>query len=149
MAKFVLPFSTPFDPTQVSGFMTEYMCKEGFEFCANSGENFWKKGMGLMTAPQYIRLMQNADGTYVLEAWLKFAILPGVYVGEMGIEGFMAALPKSFLRTRVNTILAGLRATPLTAYTIPNQPVQTQPNPQAQNVQAQQYNNPNQNNQNR
>lgn len=113
MARYSMLFGTPFNPQQVQDFFVSYMKKEGFEYYTKKGENCWKKGMGLMTAPQYIKLTPyDNNGTYVLEAWLKFALLPGVYVGEMGIKGFLGAIPKSFLKTRVDQILAGLQACP-------------------------------------
>lgn len=61
-----------------------------------------EKGVGLLTAPQFLKLSVNNDGSYVLEAWIKFAILPGVYVGEMGTKGFVGALPKQLLKERVD-----------------------------------------------
>lgn len=73
-------------------------------------ENVWKKGKGVLTGPQYIKLTPLNDGTYILEAWVKFAILPGVYVGEMGITGFFGAIPKSFLKARVEMIFQCLNA---------------------------------------
>jgi len=39
-----------------------------------------------------------------LEAWIKFALLPGIYLGEIGIKGVMGAIPKRKLRHRVEEI---------------------------------------------
>lgn len=69
-----------------------------------------KKGVGLLTAPQFLKLSVNNDGSYVLEAWIKFAILPGVYVGEMGTKGFVGALPKQLLKERVDKTLMAMQA---------------------------------------
>lgn len=46
----------------------------------------------------------------MLEAWIKFAILPGVYVGEMGTKGFVGALPKQLLKERVDKTLMAMQA---------------------------------------
>lgn len=75
-----------------------------------TGNSIGKKGVGLLTAPQFLKLSVNNDGSYVLEAWIKFAILPGVYVGEMGTKGFVGALPKQLLKERVDKTLMAMQA---------------------------------------
>ena len=113
MARYSMRFGTPMNPQQVQNYFESYLKSEGFEPYNNNGEICWKKGMGLLTAPQYLKLTPyDNNGTYVLEAWLKFALLPGVYVGEMGITGFVACVPKSLLKTRVDAVLKGLQACP-------------------------------------
>lgn len=37
-----------------------------------------------------------------VQAWIKFAILPGVYAGEMGLKGFWGIAIKKMLQARVN-----------------------------------------------
>ncbi len=109
MSRFIQQFTTPFDHNQVMNYVNSYMQQEGFEYITDTTESYWKKGVGLMTAPQYLKVYE-VEGGYVLEAWLKFAVLPGVYCGEMGIEGFMGAIPKGLLRGRVDNIFAALKA---------------------------------------
>ena len=109
MSRFIQPFITPYNPQQVMNCFNSYMQREGFEYVTKNGESYWKKGMGLLMAPQYLRLTQT-NGGYVLEAWLKFALLPGVYVGEMGIKGFFGAVPKAMLKERVDALLTTLQA---------------------------------------
>jgi hypothetical protein len=46
------------------------------------------------------------SGKLYLEAWLKFPILPGVYVGEFGIDGLFGVIPKRQLKVRVEAIEA-------------------------------------------
>lgn len=127
MARYIQQFSSPYSAQEVSNVFSSYMMSEGFELVDYKGEKVWKKGMGLMTAPQYIKLTALSDGTYLMEAWLKFAILPGVYAGEMGLKGFVGAIPKGFLNNRVNALFGNLNAQMI------NQ------NPQAQYNQQQQY----------
>ena len=81
----------------------QYLTQEGFSLVMYKGEYVWKKGMGFFAAPQYVKAACQ-NGWVYLEAWLRFAILPGVYVGEMGLTGFFAALPKKMLRDRVNML---------------------------------------------
>ena len=109
MARFVQHFTTPYSPQQVMDFVSSYMLKEGFTNKTVNGESCWQKGMGIMTGPQFLRVYQTNNG-YVIEAWIKFAVLPGVYAGEMGITGAAGAIPKSLLKSRVEAILNGLQA---------------------------------------
>lgn len=109
MSRFIQPFTTPYNPQQVMNCFNSYMQREGFEYVTKDGESYWKKGMGLLTAPQYLKLTQT-NGGYVLEAWLKFALLPGVYIGEMGLKGFFGAIPKAMLKDRVDSLLKALQA---------------------------------------
>ena len=109
MSRFVQPFITAFNPQQVMNFINSYMQREGFEYVTKDGESYWKKGVGLLTAPQFIKITPTNNG-YVLEAWLKWALFPGVYVGEMGLSGFVGAVPKAILKDRVDAILMSLQA---------------------------------------
>jgi hypothetical protein len=80
-----------------------FMAREGFDQFTQSGEVVWKKGMGILTAPQFIKTTVQANQIH-LEAWLKYPLLPGVYVGEMGITGIFGALPKKWLRDCVKKL---------------------------------------------
>lgn len=113
MARYIIRFSSPYEPQGIFNAFGEYMKNEGFEYREYKGEQVWKKGKGLATAPQFLKLGTANDGTYVLEAWIKFALLPGVYVGEMGIKGFFAAVPKQLLKGRVDATLRAMKATVL------------------------------------
>jgi hypothetical protein len=77
-----------------------YLLDQGFR---ETPEGVWKKGMGLMLGPQFIRFETKPGSTH-LEAWIKFALLPGIYMGEMGITGAFAFIPKKKLRSRVEAI---------------------------------------------
>ncbi len=125
MSRYTISFVTPCPPQQVNDYFASYLTSEGFEMKSENGENYWKKGMGLLTGPQFIKLNYQ-NNVFVMEAWIKFALLPGVYIGEMGIDGFFGCIPKSMLKTRVEHILAMLQAQPM-PYGNPNMPPQAQP----------------------
>ena len=76
-----------------------YLTQQGFRV-VDQNQNIWQKGMGLMLGPQFVRFEAH-PGQLRLEAWIKFALLPGVYIGEMGIDGFFAFIPKRNLKARV------------------------------------------------
>ena len=119
MSRYIMPFITPYNPQQVQEYINSYMQNEGFTYVTKNGESYWKKGMGIMTAPQFVKITPD-NGRYILEAWIKLALLPGVYVGEMGVKGFVGAVPKSMLKSRVDNILMGLNASVPQAHN-PNQ----------------------------
>ena len=92
-------------PAEIIDFvMKDFFEKEGFVSAEYQGERVWKKGVGMMTAPQFIKVQTYPGGVHV-EAWLKYAILPGVYAGEMGTSGFLVAIPKKMLRDRVEALI--------------------------------------------
>ncbi len=80
-----------------------YILSEGYEYLNYEGENLYKKGKGLASGPTFLKIMTDQN-RIVIEAWVKFAVLPGVYAGEMGIDGAIGAIPKSVLGGRVRYI---------------------------------------------
>jgi hypothetical protein len=78
------------------------LTKKGFKLI-DPEQGVWKLGMGLLLAPEFVRY-EAREGELRMEAWLKFALLPGVYVGEMGLDGFFAIIPKRKLKTKVKEI---------------------------------------------
>ena len=82
----------------------DFFAKEGFQLTEYKGERVWKKGNGWFTGPQFMKV-EYGNGQVHLEAWLKFAILPGVYCGEYGIDGARFFAVKAHLRTRVDALI--------------------------------------------
>ncbi|OJU13314.1 MAG: hypothetical protein BGN88_09205 [Clostridiales bacterium 43-6] len=103
MARYVNHFPLNKDPQTLTQMVGDYLTSEGFEYTVFKGETVWKKGKGLLTAPQFVKLGFIGDGV-VVEAWLKYALFPGVYVGEMGITGFFGVAMKVILKARVKSI---------------------------------------------
>jgi len=99
MGRYVNTISTPRSPENITKLISTYLTREGFKQI-DSGQNLWKRGMGLMLGPQYVRF-EATPGNVRLEAWIKFALLPGVYLGEMGVDGMFAIIPKRKLKARV------------------------------------------------
>ena len=81
----------------------QYMLNEGYEYRNFEGENVYKKGKGFSLGPTFLKFMADQD-RIVVEAWIKFAVVPGVYAGEMGIDGVFGAVPKSMLSGRVRNV---------------------------------------------
>ena len=117
----------PMENVDVNYVMTEagkYMVNEGFTLVDYKGQKVWKKGIGMLTAPQYL-VISGSPQEIVVEAFIRYALFPGVYVGEMGIDGFFGAVPKSMLKTRVQAVEGYLVSV-----------IQHQQNAKAQAVQA-------------
>ena len=109
MPRSVFRFTSPQPQQQVFDTFMSYFNSEGFAYHVEEGEQCLKKGVGVATAPQFVKI--NAlDGVYTLEAWIKFAVVPGAYVHDMDLKGFTGALPKSQLKTRVNNFLFYVQA---------------------------------------
>ena len=81
----------------------KYLTDEGYEYREFEGENVYKKGSGWVSAPTFVKI-QASKTVIIIEAWIKTALLPGVYVGESGIDGFYGAAPKGILANRVRYI---------------------------------------------
>ena len=89
---------------QIAQIAAQCLTGEGFKLTNINGEEVWKKGNGIMAGPQFIAVKPSGTGTVLVEAWIKFAILPFVYGGEMDLTGFVGAVPKTFLKDRVNKL---------------------------------------------
>ncbi len=81
----------------------KYLLDEGYEYREYEGEQVYKKGSGWVSAPTFVKI-QASKTVVIIEAWIKTAILPGVYAGEHGIDGFYGAAPKGVLANRVRHI---------------------------------------------
>lgn len=127
MARYQNAMQTPGPAEFYASAISQYMFNEGFRLVDYKGFKVWKKGFGLLTAPQYFSIQYRENIIY-LEAFLRYAILPGVYVGEMGINGFFGAIPKNLLKSRVNVVENYIISLWQNAYN--NQPVMQQPQQQ-------------------
>ncbi len=83
----------------------QFLAGEGFKKTGEEGGSVWRKGMGILAGPQCIKV-EATDSAIHLEAWIKFALFPGVYIGELGIDGLFALIPKKMLKGRVEKIAA-------------------------------------------
>ncbi|GBE57294.1 hypothetical protein BMS3Abin01_00206 [bacterium BMS3Abin01] len=100
MSRYINDIDTGRKADEIDRIVSGYLEGEGFEKIDHEGRRAWKKGKGFMISPQYI-LVEPSMGTIRVEAWIRFAILPGVYLGEMGTAGAFGTIPKRKLRARV------------------------------------------------
>ncbi len=79
------------------------LLSKGFEYITYDGENVFKKGNGTFVAPTFVKV-SFLDGTARVEAWIKLALLPGVYIGEYGMTGFVGMGGKGAMKKAVSQI---------------------------------------------
>jgi hypothetical protein len=91
---------------QAQAIVTEYLQSEGFIYTNDRGEMVWRKGVGALANPQFIKAEVASDGTVVVEAWTAAAsLLPGVYGGELDpMQGAFGWGPKLALKPRVREL---------------------------------------------
>ncbi len=77
--------------------------EQGFRFKTKKN-GMWQKGAGFLTAPQIFRFYQDGDKLCV-ESWLPFALLPGVYIGESGLDATMGFAVKASMKKVLQRII--------------------------------------------
>ena len=76
---------------------------EGYEFINFEGDNVFKKGHGIATGPTIFKFTVDC-GIILMETWMKYAVLPGVYAGEIGTTGFLGCAAKGPWKNRIEYI---------------------------------------------
>ena len=124
MARTVQVFPMAYFPDALFNEIHAYLLSEGYEYIQYENENVYKKGKGLAMGPTFFKISYQNNAVY-LEAWLKFAVLPGVYAGESGLDGLMGAAVKGPLKQRFAYIELMIRQyagdpAPGAAYPVPD-----------------------------
>lgn len=103
MSRYVKVLQTGLTQQQARDIAAQYLQGEGFKYLQDRGENVWRKGVGWLAAPQFIKAEAAPDGTVRVEAWTAgIALLPGVYGGEMDpMTGAYGWAVKAALKPRV------------------------------------------------
>lgn len=110
--RFVLDIPTPLPPEMAWNMVMQFAMAEGFEYTTYNGEELLQKGKGWFTAPQFIKATPY-PGVVRVEAWLRYAWLPGVYGVERNLDGFYGWALKDILRNRVHKLAAALQQFPV------------------------------------
>jgi hypothetical protein len=104
MPRYVSDVPTALRYDEAGGIINGYLMSEGFSYESVGGEMAWKKGVGAVTVPQFMKTLPG-DGVVRIEAWVsKIAVIPGVYAGEQGLDGVWGWAVKSALRKRVQEL---------------------------------------------
>ena len=127
MSRYANTFRTSLTPAEAQEAVNRYLQGEGFNYLQERGEMVWRKGVGALANPQFLKVEVGADGTVHLEAWTAgVSLIPGVYGGEMDpMHGVFGAGPKMALKPRIRELEKLLGASgPGTSIESPNAPQQ-------------------------
>lgn len=91
------------DPQMVFNNIYNFLTGEGCEYIDYHGEKVFKKGKGFFMAPTFIKVSATGN-MFQIEGWMKYALLPGVYIGEIDFEGFTGAAVRGPAVNRMNTV---------------------------------------------
>lgn len=98
--RYVKTFQINAEPQAVHTAINQYLQSEGFEYINYKGEIVFKKGFGIVSGPTFFKFLYSAN-TVRMETWMKFALFPGVYVGELGVKGFIGCAAKGPWKNRI------------------------------------------------
>ena len=84
--------------------MSDFLQKYGFTLVKINGEMVYQKGKGLFEMPQYFSY-RYANGIFHIEAWVKFAWLPGVYGKEKDLSGVVGSIPKKAYKESIDELI--------------------------------------------
>lgn len=103
MARYIKDFQINVDPQTIHATINQYLQREGYEYIQYDGENVFKKGSGIMSNPTFFKVSYSGNMVR-METWMKYALLPGVYVGELGVKGFVGGAVKGPWKKRISYI---------------------------------------------
>lgn len=84
--------------------MSDFLQKHGFKLNTLKGETLWQDGSGWLVMPRFFKYWYR-DGVIHLEAWMRYPILPGVYLSENDMRGFMGCVPKNAYRNDIENLI--------------------------------------------
>lgn len=87
--------------------MSDFLQKHGFVLVNINGEMVYQHGKGMLTAPKYF-VYRYMNGVIHIEAWIKFAWLPGVYGKENDLSGFSGSVVKAVYKKDIEELISVL-----------------------------------------
>lgn len=84
--------------------MQDFLQKNGFTQKEYKGEMLWQEGTGMLAPPRFFKYSYR-NGIIHIEAWMKFAWLPGVYSGENAMTGFVGMVPKKLFKESLENLV--------------------------------------------
>ena len=103
MARFVEDFQINADFSAVHAAIDQYLQSEGYEYTQYDNENVFKKGKGIACGPSFFKFTYF-PGMVRMETWMKYALLPGVYVGEIDVDSSLGAAVKGPWKERIRVV---------------------------------------------
>lgn len=104
MARYVRDFPlNGSTPEQMYERVSQYLMSEGYVETQVKGENVLKKGDGWVSGPTCFKF-SFYSGFMRMESWMMYAVLPGVFAGEIGTDGFVGWAVKGPWKERIDHI---------------------------------------------
>ena len=107
MSRYVKQFSFNGDPNVLINMTNQFFSSKGFNYKKYKGEWIYQKGIGLLVGPKFVKAWYNGTA-FQLEAWIKTAAMPFVFVGEENLDGFAGFATKKPLKDMVEDFEAQL-----------------------------------------
>lgn len=114
MGRFIRQVQTALPPQQAVAVINNFYAANGFSQYNYNNELWFKKG-GVFLGPRVMRALVYGN-TIIIEGFVRYAILPGVYVGEIGDDGFVGAIPQSKLKKNIADLTAQLGSANIGGY---------------------------------
>ena len=105
MARYIKTFQFNADSNVLFNQLNNYLVSEGYEYIQYDGENVFKKGTGMLSNPTYFKFLFEGN-TIRFETWMKYALFPGVYVGELTTTGLVGSAVKGVWKKRIAQVEA-------------------------------------------
>lgn len=119
MGRYVRQVQTALSPQQSITVINNFFAANGFSQYNYNNELWFKKG-GVFLGPRVMRALVYGN-TVVIEGFVRYAILPGIYVGEFN-SNFLGAIPYSMLKKSITDLTTQLSNSNFAGY--PQQNVQ-------------------------
>lgn len=151
MGRYTNIFNFYGDPRPLMDAIGMFLTSEGYTYKIKNNEGVFQKGNGILMGPTFIKI-QPSQGQMMVQAWMKYALLPGVYFGEIDLASPIGFAVREPLKNRVSyienmIIQAGMNSAtqyqqnipPQYAQNIPPQYAQNTPPQNTQNIPPQNY----------
>ena len=100
-SNYIFPYSMNF--SEAEKVVNTLLQENGFfATILQTGEQVWKKGTGVMTAMQFIKVAYEQN-RIIISAWVQIG-LGSVGAGEMDLNGLAAIIPKASLKGVIKKI---------------------------------------------
>ena len=97
---FNIGYNRPFGEVQNN--INNVLVQNGFKKTNINSEEVWKKGTGLLTAMQFIKI-EFSENELIVSAWIKVGV-GSLTAGEQDLSGVVGAVPKKSLMKVVEKI---------------------------------------------
>lgn len=103
MGRYINEYRVNTDPQIIFATISQFLQLEGYRYTQYEGENVFQKGNGFMTGPTFFKF--SFSGNIIrMETWMKYALFPGIYIGEFDVTGFIGCAAKGPWKKRINYI---------------------------------------------